>query len=80
MGPPRTTVDMKPLFCSWRASLRWSFELGIEVKPRRALEALLIWEQIFASSTRDMVSVGVCEPRAVRRVRVMYQVRNMVIK
>ena len=58
MAPPRTTVDMKPEFCSCRASLRWSLELGIDVKPRRALEALLMWEQMLASSTSDMLATG----------------------
>ena len=58
MAPPRTTVDIKPEFCNCRASLRWSLELGIDVNPRRALEALLICEQILASSTSDILAVG----------------------
>jgi len=56
VGPPRTTVDMKPAFCSARERRRWRFVDGIEVSPSRALEAFWRWEHVCARSTRDILS------------------------
>jgi hypothetical protein len=56
VGPPRTTVDMKPAFCSARERRRWRFVDGIEVSPSRALEAFWRWEHVCARSTRDISS------------------------
>ena len=59
-APPRTTDDMKPLFC--RASMRpkWNFVSGIEVRPKRAREAFWRWEQVLARWTRDIFAMGAC--------------------
>ena len=49
------TEERKPE--DWRARERvrsWLVE-GMEVRPRRALEAFWRWEQTFARWTRDMV-------------------------
>lgn len=54
--PPRTTVEMKPAFCSARARRRWRFVEVIDVKPSLALEAFWRWEQVLARSTRDIVA------------------------
>ncbi len=55
--PPRVTEERKPAV--WRESVRARSMLveGMEVRPRRALEAFWRCEQTFARCTRDMVAV-----------------------
>lgn len=54
MRPARCTEDRKPDCWSARESRRsWLVE-GMEVRPRRALEAFCRCEQTFARWTRDI--------------------------
>lgn len=57
VSPPRVTEETKPAFWSWRERLRSMLVEGIEVRPRRAMEAFCMCEQTFARWTRDMVAV-----------------------
>lgn len=54
VGPPRVTVEMKPE--DWRARRRerCRFVEGMDVRPRRALEAFCRCEQTWARLTRDI--------------------------
>jgi len=54
VGPPRVTVERKPLDCRARARDRCRFVEGIEVRPRRAFEAFCRWLQTCARFTRDI--------------------------
>lgn len=54
--PPRVTVETKPDFWSWWERCMCCFVKGIEVVPRRALEAFCRWEQTCERLTRDMVT------------------------
>lgn len=55
VGPPRTTVEINPEFCSASISFRWNFVSGTDVSPNRALLAFCRCEQALARWTRDMV-------------------------
>lgn len=55
VGPPRTTVEMKPEFCSASISFRWNFVSGTDVSPNRALLAFCRCEATLARWTRDMM-------------------------
>jgi hypothetical protein len=57
-GPATWTVDTKPCFWRLRERERWRLDMGIEVRPRRALEAFWRWEQTWARFTRDILAVG----------------------
>lgn len=54
VGPPRVTEERKPECWRQRARERSWFVEGIEVRPRRALEAFWRWEQAWARFTRDI--------------------------
>ena len=60
--PPRVTEEMKP--SRWRPSIRLTcnLETGIEVRPRRALDAFWRCEHTCARLTRDMVTDGEFAP------------------
>lgn len=57
MRPPRVTEEMNPEFWSARERVRIMFVEGTEVSPRRAFEALEMWEQTLERWTRDMMVV-----------------------
>lgn len=57
-GPPRTTLEITPLDWRARRRRRCRFVLGTEVRPRRALEAWVRWEQRFERWTRDIVELA----------------------
>jgi hypothetical protein len=70
-GPPRITELIMPEDWRARRRRRCRFVLGTEVRPSRALEAWVRWEQRFERWTRDIVSLesdGI-ETRARRRER-----------
>lgn len=54
MSPPRVTEERNPDCCSARRSVRWRLVEGIEVRPRRALDAFWRCEQTCARFTRDI--------------------------
>lgn len=53
--PPRVTLERKPEDWSARRSLRWRFVEGMDVRPRRALEAFWRCEQTWARLTSDIL-------------------------
>jgi hypothetical protein len=55
VGPPRTTVLMKPDDCKAKASWRWNLLSGIEVRDRRALLAFWRWEAACARWTSETI-------------------------
>lgn len=60
VGPPRVTEERKPSRCRPSAMLTCILETGIDVSPRRALDAFCMCEQTWARLTRDMLAeVGV---------------------
>jgi hypothetical protein len=55
VGPPSVMDERKPSRCRPRARLTCSFETGIDVRPRRALDAFWRCEHTCARLTRDML-------------------------
>lgn len=52
-------MDINPAFWRARVKRRWRLELGIDVRPNRAFEALVRWEQTWERFTRDMAGIKV---------------------
>ena len=53
-GPPMVTEETYPERWSWSIRVWWRVVQGMEVRPRRALEAFWRWEQQWARLTRDI--------------------------
>ena len=56
--PPRVTDERNPSRCRPRTRLTCIFETGIDVRPRRALEAFCRCEHTCARFTSDMMAVS----------------------
>ena len=57
-GPPMVTEETYPERWSWSIRVWWRVVQGMEVRPRRALEAFWRWEQQWARLTRDILAEG----------------------